>query len=78
VADWRAIGDPTFIAVGLTNLSLCALCLGRYDEARAALEESVKLCSSVGERWESGFSYRGLGLVAQAQGEHQILTSALH
>lgn len=71
VTDWRAIGDPTFTAVGLSNLSRCALDLGRYDEARAALEESVRLCISVGERWELGFVYRGLGLVAQAQGEHQ-------
>jgi predicted ATPase/DNA-binding XRE family transcriptional regulator len=71
VADWRTIGDPTFTAVGLANLSLCALWLGRYDEARTALEESVELCISVGERWELGFAYRGLGLIAQAQGEHQ-------
>jgi tetratricopeptide (TPR) repeat protein len=70
VADWRTIGDPTFTAVGLANLSQCALRLGRYDEARAALEESVELCLSVDERWELGFVYRGLGLVAQAQGEH--------
>jgi tetratricopeptide (TPR) repeat protein len=54
----------------LANLSQCALRLGRYDEARAALEESVELCLSVDERWELGFVYRGLGLVAQAQGEH--------
>jgi tetratricopeptide (TPR) repeat protein len=71
VADWRTIGDPTFTAVGLANLSQCALSLGRYAEARTALEESVNLCISVGERWELGFAYRGLGLVAQAQGEHQ-------
>jgi tetratricopeptide (TPR) repeat protein len=71
VGDWRTLGDPTFTAVGLANLSQCALQLGRYDEARTALEESVKLCISVGERWELGFAYRGLGLVAQAQGEHQ-------
>ena len=43
VADWRAIGDPRFTAIGLNILSQSALRLGRYDEARAALEESVAL-----------------------------------
>ena len=43
-----------------------------YDEARAALEESVTLCISVGDRWGLGYAYRGLGLVEQAQGEHQL------
>ncbi len=71
VEEWRAIGDPTFTAVGLSNFSMCAMSLGRYDAARSALEESVKLCVSVGERWELGFVYRGIGLVAQAQGEHR-------
>lgn len=70
VADWRAIGDPRFIAIGLSSLSWSALNLGRYDEARAALEESVALGQSIGDRWGLGFAYRGLGTVAQAQGEH--------
>jgi predicted ATPase/DNA-binding XRE family transcriptional regulator len=70
VADWRAIGDPRFTAIGLNNLSWSASRLGRYDEARAALEESVALGISVGDRWGLGFAYRGLGIVAQAQGEH--------
>ena len=71
VADWRAIGDPRFTAFGLRILSQSALSLGRYDEARVALEESVALSISVGDRWGLGSAYRGLGLVAQAQGEHQ-------
>jgi predicted ATPase/transcriptional regulator with XRE-family HTH domain len=70
VADWRRIGDPRFTAIGLNNLSLSALWLGRYDEARLALEESVALGISVGDRWGLGFAYRGLGIIAQAQGEH--------
>jgi tetratricopeptide (TPR) repeat protein len=70
VADWRAIGDPRFTAFGLRILSQSALRLGRYAEARAALEESAALNSSVGDRWGLGSAYRGLGVVAQAQGEH--------
>jgi tetratricopeptide (TPR) repeat protein len=70
VAEWRAIGDPRFTAIGLNSLYWSALRLGRYNEARAALEESVMLSISVGDRWVLGYSYRGLGIIAQAQGEH--------
>jgi predicted ATPase/DNA-binding XRE family transcriptional regulator len=70
VSDWRVIGDPRFTAIGLNILSWLALKLGRFDEARAALEESIKLNLSVGDRWGLAFAYRGLGLIAQAQGEH--------
>jgi predicted ATPase len=71
VADWRAIGDPRFTAITLNNLSWNALTLGRYVEARAALEESARLSSSVGDRYALGFAYRGLGIIAQEKGEHQ-------
>ncbi|HEU5103702.1 MAG TPA: tetratricopeptide repeat protein, partial [Roseiflexaceae bacterium] len=70
VADWRRIGDPRLTAIALNTLSWMAVRLGRYDEAREALEESVVLNTSIGDRWGLGFAYRGLGLIAQAQGEH--------
>jgi len=70
MSEWRAIGDPRFTAIGLNSLYWSALRLGRYEEARAALEESVELSISVGDRWALGFAYRGLGIIAQAQGEH--------
>jgi tetratricopeptide (TPR) repeat protein len=47
-----------------------AVRLGLYNEARQALEESVLLNTSIGDRWNLGFAHRGLGLIAQAQGEH--------
>jgi predicted ATPase/transcriptional regulator with XRE-family HTH domain len=78
VADWRAIGDPRFTAIGLNILSWLALKLGRYDKARAALEESITLNMSVGDRWGLGFAYRGLGLIAQAQGEHIQAVDMFH
>ena len=71
VADCRLIGDPRLTAFGLRILSQSAFALGRYNEARAALEESVALNGSVGDRWGLGSAYRGLGVIAQAQGEHQ-------
>ncbi len=70
VKDWRLIGDPRLTAIALNNLSWMAVKLGRYDEARGALEESVLLDTSIGDRWGLGFAHRGLGLIAQAQGEH--------
>jgi tetratricopeptide (TPR) repeat protein len=70
VAEWRRIGDPRLTAIALNNLSWVASKLGRYDEARAALEESIRLNSSIGDRYGLGFAYRGLGLIAQAQDEH--------
>jgi len=70
VADSRLIGDPRLTAFGLRILSQSALILRRYDEARAALEESAALSLSAGDRWGLGSAYRGLGVVAQAQGEH--------
>jgi tetratricopeptide (TPR) repeat protein len=71
VAEWRAVGDPRFIAYGLNFLGQSALALGRFDEARNALEESVELNISVGARWNLGHAFQGLGAVAQAQGEHR-------
>ncbi|MFN8475570.1 MAG: tetratricopeptide repeat protein [Anaerolineae bacterium] len=71
VAEWRLIGDPRFTAFALRLFSQSAFSLGWYDEARAALEESAALNLSVGDRWGSGAAYRGLGVVAQARGQHQ-------
>src|SRR5512136_959703 len=78
IADWRAIGDPRLIAIVLNNLGLSALRLGQYDEARAALEESVALSISVSDRYGLGFAYRGLGIIAQAQGEHLHAVNMFH
>jgi tetratricopeptide (TPR) repeat protein len=71
VADWRLIGDPRLIALALDFLSRSALRLGRYDDARAALEENVALNSSIGFGWGLGTAYRALGKVEQAQGKHE-------
>jgi len=70
VTEWRNIGAPYSIAFGLILLSQSASALGRYNEAQIALEESILLINSIGDRWGLGLAYRGLGLVAQAQGNH--------
>jgi len=71
VAEWRAVGDPRFIAYGLNFLGQSALALERFDEARKALEESVELNTSVGARWNLGHAFQGLGAVAQAEGDYR-------
>ncbi len=70
VAEWRLIGDPRMTAIALNNLSLSAKILGRLDEAFTALEESISLSKSVGDRWGLGFAYRGLALIAQEKGQY--------
>ena len=70
VAEWRASGAPYMFAYGLYLLSQSASALGRYDEAQLALEESILLIKSIGDRTVLGLAYRGLGQVAQAQGKH--------
>ena len=64
-------------AFGLNFLSLGAIALGKYDEARSALEESIEIYNAVGDRWGLGISYRGLGLLAQAQGDHSLALDSL-
>lgn len=71
MVEWRAIGDPRWIAFGLNSFSWSAMTLGHYAEARAALEESSALSMAVGDRWGTSYAYRGLGLIAQTLGEHQ-------
>lgn len=78
IAEARLIGDPRLTAIGLNALSLSALMLGLYEEARLTLEESVVLSTSVGDRWGLGFAYRGLGIIAQTQGEHQQAVDIFH
>ncbi|HEY6072670.1 MAG TPA: tetratricopeptide repeat protein, partial [Anaerolineales bacterium] len=71
VDDCRRLGDPRLTGFGLRLLSQSAYTLRRYAEARSALEESVELNGSIGFGWGLGAAYRGLGRIAQAQGQHQ-------
>jgi tetratricopeptide (TPR) repeat protein len=65
---WRALGDPRVTALGLNWISPTVIKLGRYEEAEAYLQESLVLCTQVGDRWGMGTAYRHLGLAALAQG----------
>jgi len=78
VEDWRLIGDPRLIAFALDFLSRSALRLGRYEEARSALEENIALNDSIGFSWGLGTAYRALGRVTQMQGEHEEAVALFH
>jgi predicted ATPase len=70
VGAWRRTGDLRFIAFGLNSFSMSAITFEKYEEARIALEESIEINRSIGDRWGLGNAHRGLGLVGQAQGKH--------
>jgi tetratricopeptide (TPR) repeat protein len=63
------MGDPRSIALGLNFLSPTAIRLGHYQETEAFLQESLRLCQEVGDRWGMGTALRYLGLAALAQGD---------
>ncbi|MGD2049828.1 MAG: helix-turn-helix domain-containing protein [Chloroflexota bacterium] len=65
---WRALGDPRYTALGLNFISPTAIHLGCLEEAQAFLQESLTLCTHVGDRWGMGNAYRNMGLAALAQG----------
>jgi predicted ATPase/transcriptional regulator with XRE-family HTH domain len=67
VEAWRKTGDLRFTAFGLNSLGLGAVTIGKYDEARAALEESISINASIGDRWGLGNAYLVLGMTEQAQ-----------
>lgn len=64
---WRELGDPHSISLGINFISPSMIALGRYEEARALLEESIRLCEMTGHRWGMGTAYRFLGLAYLAQ-----------
>jgi tetratricopeptide (TPR) repeat protein len=69
IAKWRALGDQRYTALGLNFICQTAVYLGYYKEAQAFMQESIELCTQVGDRWGLGTAYRNLGLVALAQGK---------
>jgi tetratricopeptide (TPR) repeat protein len=75
VDAWRKTGDMRFTAFGLNSLGLGGVMIGKYDEARAALEESISITATVGDRWGLSNAYLVLGMAEGAQEQH---TQALH
>lgn len=78
LAMWRETGNTRAIALGLNFLSPTAIHLGRCDEAQAFLQESLALCTQIGDRWGMGTAYRFLGLVAHVKGDIPEAQALLH
>jgi predicted ATPase/transcriptional regulator with XRE-family HTH domain len=69
LAIWRALGDPHAIALGLNFLAPTLIKLGRFEEAKAFMQESIALCERSKNRWGMGTAYRHLGLAYLAAGQ---------
>jgi tetratricopeptide (TPR) repeat protein len=78
LAMWRALGDARYTALGLNFISPTAIKLGHQEEAQAFLQESLMLCTQVGDRWGMGTAYRNLGLAALAQGDVTAAQSLIY
>jgi len=67
---WRAIGDPHYIALGLNFMVTTLIKLGRYEDAKNFILESILLCEKAKNRWGMGTAYRYLGSAYLAEGQY--------
>jgi tetratricopeptide (TPR) repeat protein len=74
---WRKIGDPHYIALGLNFFVPTLNKLGRYEEAKAFMHESIALCETSKNRWGLGTAYSYLGLVCIADGQYEAAKAHL-
>jgi len=74
----RRESDPRTLALGLNFISPAAIALGYNEEAEASLQESLKICRELGDRWGMGTALRFLGLAALARGDAAGARDRLH
>ena len=67
---WRALGDPHSISMGLNFMVPTLLRLGRHEEARSSMYESIALCEQTRNRWGKGTAHRFLGLALAEEGHY--------
>ena len=67
---WRSIGAPYSIALGLNFFVTTLNQLGRYEEAKAFMQESIELSEQSKNRWGLGTAYRYMGLAYSAAGQY--------
>jgi tetratricopeptide (TPR) repeat protein len=60
LAIWRMLGDPQSVSLGLNFLVPTLNKLGRFEEAKAFMHESIALCEQTKNRWGMGTAYRYL------------------
>jgi predicted ATPase/serine/threonine protein kinase len=68
-ADGEAVGDAAIAAEGMMGVGYCNLSLGRMDEARAALDESIARSRAVGEEFLQALSMMLAGMQRYTTGE---------
>lgn len=66
---WRSLGDPHYIALGLNFLVPTLNRLGRCEEAKSFMRESIALCEQSKNLWGLGTAYRYFGLACLAGGQ---------
>jgi len=67
---WREMGNPPRLTgLALNYLSAIAIELYAREEARAYLEESLKLASTNTDRWGMGSALSGFGVLALQEGD---------
>jgi tetratricopeptide (TPR) repeat protein len=67
----RECGDTRMLAVSLYHRAGVEFDLGELEAARQMLVQSLELSTVVGDRWIMCTSRLQLGLIAQAQGDHE-------
>lgn len=67
--DHRAARDPARLAVVLNRLCLAYCLRDEGDLARAAGQESLKLCEEHGEHWHRAYAMTALGVQAWREGD---------
>ncbi len=65
---WREMGNARFSAMALNFLSPVAIALDRRGEARSFLEESLRLTSTLKDRWGMGTALGQLGSLNLLEG----------
>lgn len=68
---WRSLGDPHAIAMGLNFMVPTLNRLGRFEEAKAFMQESIALCGVSKNWWGMGTAYRHLGLAYLGAGQFE-------
>lgn len=70
LAIWRELGDPHSVALGLNFIVPTLNKLGRIQQARAFMQESIALCEQSKNHWGLGTAYRYMGLATMAGGQY--------
>ena len=68
---WREVGDPHYIALCMNFMVPTLNQLGRFEEAKSFMQESIALCEQSKNRWGMGTAYRYLGLACIGTGQFE-------